>query len=172
MLTEFSTRSQMRESLAKIKAKSRNLMHICFPATMIIMLFARWIYPRMFTPEFQKSADVFLIYSLLVIPRLVFPQTVIVGRKKTHIALIAAILEIGFNIPLSLLMIKWGYNIVGVALATFIVYLIGKIFLSGYLWIKMKIKPGEYIPLKIYLVYSFLLIVLFILIDHRIIDIH
>jgi len=172
MLPEFSTRSQMRESLAKIKAKSRNLMHICFPATMIIMLFARWIYPRMFTPEFQKSADVFLIYSLLVIPRLVFPQTVIVGRKKTHIALIAAILEIGFNIPLSLLMIKWGYNIVGVALATFIVYLIGKIFLSGYLWIKMKIKPGEYIPLKIYLVYSFLLIVLFILIDHRIIDIH
>jgi len=171
MLPEFSTRSQMRESLAKIKAKSRNLMHICFPATMIIMLFARWIYPRMFTPEFQKSADVFLIYSLLVIPRLVFPQTVIVGRKKTHIALIAAILEIGFNIPLSLLMIKWGYNIVGVALATFIVYLIGKIFLSGYLWIKMKIKPGEYIPLKIYLVYSFLLIVLFILIDHRIIDI-
>lgn len=171
MLPEFSTRSQMKDSLAKIKAKSRNLMHICFPATMIIMLFARWIYPRMFTPEFQKSADIFLIYALLVIPRLVFPQTVIVGRKKTQITLIAAILEIAFNIPLSLLMIKWGYNIVGVAFATFIVYLLGKIFLSGYLWIKMKIKPWEYIPLKVYLVYSFLLILLSVLIDHRIIDI-
>jgi Na+-driven multidrug efflux pump len=68
-------------------------------------------------------------------------------------------------------MIKWGYNIVGVAFATFIVYLIGKIFLIGYLWIKMKIKPFEYIPLKIYLLYSSLLIVLFVLIDHRIIDI-
>jgi O-antigen/teichoic acid export membrane protein len=171
MLPEFSTRSQMKESLAKIKAKSRNLMHICFPATMIIMLFARWIYPRMFTPEYQKSADIFLIYSLLVIPRLVFPQTVIVGRKKTQISLIAAVLEIALNIPLSLLMIKWGYNIVGVAFATFIVYLIGKVFLIGYLWIKMKIKPFEYIPLKVYMLYSSLLIILFVLIDHRIIDI-
>lgn len=171
MLPEFSTRTRMKESLAKIKAKSKNLMHICFPATMLIMLFARWLYPRMFTPEFQKSADVFLIYSLLVIPRLVFPQTIIVGRKKTHITLIAAILEVGLNIPLSLLMIKWGYNIVGVALATFIVYMISKIFLTGYLWIKMKIKPSEYIPVKIYMIYSFLLGLLFVLIDHRIIDI-
>jgi len=172
MLPEFSTRTRMKESLAKIKFKSRRLMHLCFPAAMIIMLFARWIYPRMFTPEFQKSADVFLIYSLLVIPRLIFPQTVIVGRKKTHITLFAAILELVLNIPLSLMMIKWGYNIVGVALATFIVYSVGKIFLAGYLWIKMKIKPTEYIPLKVYMLYSLLLVALFILIDHRIIDIH
>jgi O-antigen/teichoic acid export membrane protein len=171
MLPEFSTRSRMKESLAKIKVKSKKLMHICFPATMIIMLFARWIYPRIFNPEFQKSADVFLIYTLLVIPRLVFPQTVIVGRKKTHITLISSILELLINIPLSLLMIKWGYNIVGVALVTFIVYILGKIFLAGYLWIKMNIKPTEYIPLKIYLLYSFLLATLFILIDHRVIDI-
>lgn len=172
MLPEFSTRTMMKESLAKIKAKSKNLMHLCFPATMIIMLFARWIYPRMFTPEFQKSADIFLVYALLVIPRLVFPQTIIVGRKKTHITLIAALLEVSLNIPLSLMMIKLGYNIVGVALATLVVYLVGKIFLAGYLWIKMKIKPAEYIPMKIYMVYSSLLILLFILIDHRIIDIH
>jgi O-antigen/teichoic acid export membrane protein len=172
MLPEFSTRSRMKESLATIRAKSKNLMHICFPATMLIMLFARWLFPRMFTPEFQKSADVFLIYSLLVIPRLLFPQTVIVGRKKTHITLIAAILEIGFNIPVSLFMIKWGYNIVGVALSTFIVYLISKIFLAAYLWIKMKIKPSDYIPLKIFMLYTTLLIALFVLIDHRIIDIH
>lgn len=171
MLPEFSTRTRMKESLAKIRAKSKNLMHVCFPATMVIMLFARWIYPRMFTPEFQKSADIFLVYSLLVIPRLIFPQTVIVGRKKTHITLIAALLEIGLNIPLSLMMIKMGYNIVGVALATFVVYLVGKIFLAGYLWIKMKIKPTEYIPMKIYMAYSSLLILLFVLIDHRIIDI-
>lgn len=172
MLPEFSTRLRMKESLEKIRIKSRKLMHICFPSTMVIMLFARWIYPRMFTPEFQKSADIFLIYSLLVIPRLVFPQTIIVGRKKTHISLIAAILEVGLNIPLSLMMIKMGYNIVGVALATFIVYTFSKVFLTGYVWIKMKIKPTEYIPVKVYAVYTTLLAILFILIDHRIIDIH
>ena len=171
MLPEFSTRSRMKESMAKIKVKSKKLMHICFPATMVIMLFARWIYPRMFTPEYQKSADIFLVYCLLVIPRLIFPQTVVIGRKKTHITLIAALLELGLNIPLSLFMIKRGYNLVGVALATFVVYTIGKIFLTGYVWIKMKIKPGEYIPLRVYAIYSFVLGLLFILIDHRIIDI-
>lgn len=171
MLPEFSTRTQMKDSLAKIREKSKRLMHICFPSTMVIMLFARWIYPRMFTPEFQKSADIFLLYSLLVIPRLIFPQTIIVGRKKTNITLIAAVLEIALNVPLSLLMIKWGYNIVGVALATFVVYLISKLYLVIYLWVKMKIRPSEYIPLKIYALYSFMLGLLFILIDHRIIDI-
>jgi O-antigen/teichoic acid export membrane protein len=172
MLPEFSTRERMKESLAKIRVKSKQIMHILFPATIFMMLFARWIYPRMFNPEFQKSADIFLIYSLLIIPRLVFPQTIIVGRKKTHITLIAAILELTLNITLSLLMIKWGYGIVGVALSTFIVYVFEKIFLAGYLWIKMNIRPSEYIPLKLYAFYCVLVSVVFILIDHRIIDIH
>jgi O-antigen/teichoic acid export membrane protein len=171
MLPEFSTRSQMKESLEKIKVKSKRLMHLLFPVTMVIMIFARWFYPRMFNPDFQKSADVFLIYTLLVIPRLVFPQTIIVGRKKTHITLFSAILELALNIPLSLLMIKMGYNIVGVALATFAVYIISKLYLIGYVWVRMNIKPGEYIPLRVYFLYSFILGVLFILIDHRIINI-
>ena len=172
MLPEFSTRTMMKESLAKIKLKSKKLMHLLFPTTMFIMLFARWFYPRIFNPDFQKSADVFLIYILLIIPRMVFPNTIIVGRKKTNIVLIAALIEISLNIPLSLLLIKWGYNIVGVVLSTVIVYIISKIYLVAYVWIKMKIKPTEYIPVKVYSIYCFLIILLFVLIDHRIIDIH
>ncbi|MBP1665664.1 MAG: hypothetical protein H6Q23_524 [Bacteroidetes bacterium] len=171
MLPEFATRAKMKESLAKLKIKSKRLMHLLFPITMVIMLFTRWFYPRLFAPEFHKSAGVFLVYTLLIVPRLVFPQTIVIGRKKTRIALIAAIIEIGLNIPLSLLMIKWGYGIVGVALATFVVYCIAKIFLTSYVWIKMKIKPTEYIPLKIFLIYSVLTAVVFILVDRRIIDI-
>jgi O-antigen/teichoic acid export membrane protein len=172
MLSEFSTRERMKESLAKIRVKSKRLMNFLFPVTMLIMLFSRWIYPRMFNPDFDKSSGIFLIYSLLIIPRLVFPQTIIVGRKKTYITLIAAILELVVNIPLSLLMIKWGYGLVGVALSTFIVYTISKIFLAGYLWIRMHIKPSEYIPVRLYAFYSLLTTILFILIDHRIINIH
>jgi len=171
MLPEFTTRAKMKESLLKLKLKSKKLMHFLFPVTMVIMLFTRWFYPRIFSPEFHKSAGVFLIYSLLIIPRLLFPQTIIIGRRRTRVTLVAAIIEVGVNIPLSLLMIKWGYGIVGVALATFIVYCVAKIFLAGYLWITMKIKPNEYIPLKIFLIYSFLTAVVFILVDRRIIDI-
>lgn len=171
MLPEFSTRTKMKESLEKIKLKSKKLMHLLFPITMVLLLFTRWFYPRIFSPEFHKSAGVFLVYTMLIIPRLVFPQTILIGRKKTRITLIAAILEIGINIPLSLLMIKWGYGIVGVALTTLIVYFIEKIFLAGYLWIKMKIKPTEYIPLRVWVIYSLLTTVVFILVDRHIIDI-
>ncbi len=171
LLPEFSTRERMKESLDKLRVKSEQLMHFLFPAAMIMMLFSRWLYPRVFNPDFQKSADIFLIYSLLIIPRLVFPQTIIVGRKKTHISLIAATLEIVLNIPLSLLMLKLGYGLTGVALSTFIVYLIGKLYLILYLKIKMNIRPAEYIPLRIYGIYCLLISILFVLIDHRIIDI-
>lgn len=171
MLSEFSTREMMKESLEKIKIQSTKLMHFLFPATLVVMLFARWAYPIMFRAEFSKSSSVFLVYSLMVIPRLVFPQTIIVGRKKTQITLVAAVIELAINIPLSLLMLKWGYGLVGVALSSFISYSLNNIFLVIYLWVKMKIRPSEYIPLKIYALYSFLVAALFILIDHRIIDI-
>ena len=171
MLPEFSTRTQMKESLAKIKVKSKRLMHFLFPSAMFMLLFARWIYPRMFTPEFNRSADIFMVYILLIVPRLVFPQTIVIGRKKTQITLFAALIELAINIPLSIYLAH-DYGTVGVALATFIVYTIEKIFLAGYVWVKMKIKPSEYIPLKIYAVYSVLIGILFILIDHNIIYVH
>ena len=171
MLPEFSTRERMRESLAKIKMKSERLMHFLFPSSMFIMLIARWLYPRMFNPDYVRSADIFLVYVLLAIPRLVFPQTILIGRKKTHITLLSAALELAINIPLSLYLIPI-YGIVGVAVATFIVYTLEKIFLIGYVWKKMKIKPSEYIPIAPYLIYSTLLGILFVLIDRRIIDIH
>ena len=171
LLSEFSTREKMKESIELLRVKSKKLMHLLFPATMVMMLIARWLYPIMFNKEFEKSSGIFLVYALLIIPRLVFPQTIIVGRKKTHISLIAAIIEIVVNIGLSLLMLKWGYKLVGVAVSTFVAYVVSNLFMVLYVWIKMKIKPAEYIPLKVFAIYSFLIGILFILIDHRIIDI-
>jgi O-antigen/teichoic acid export membrane protein len=172
MLSEFSTREKMRESIEVLRVKSTKLMHLLFPATMLMMLLARWIYPIMFRQEFEKSSGIFLVYALLIIPRLVFPQTIVIGRKKTHITMLAAIIEIVVNVALSLLMLKWGYKMVGVAISTFVAYVVSNLFLILYVWVKMKIKPAEYIPLKVFALYSFLIGILFILIDHRIIYIH
>lgn len=171
LLSEFSTRERMKESLETLRIKSKRLMHLLFPTTMVMMLLARWLYPVLFRPEFHRSSGIFLVYSLLIIPRLIFPQTILIGRKKTQITLLAAIIELIVNIILSLLLIK-NYGLVGVALSTFIAYLVNNLVMIIYIWIKMKIKPSEYIPLKVYAVYSFLIGILFILIDHKIIDIH
>ena len=171
LLPLFSTREGMRGALVTLRHRSDRLINYLFPLSIATMLVARWVYPRLFTPEFTRSADVFMIYLLLIIPRLVFPQTILIGRKKnksnTHIAAV----EIAVNVPLSLLLIK-PYGVVGVALATFIVYSLEKVFLIWYVWKKMKIRPAEYIPVASWLIWSALLVLLFVLIDHRIIDIH
>ncbi len=171
LLPRFNTREGMKEALETLRVKSKRLIMYLFPITIVILFFARWLYPRIFTPEFTRSADVFQIYLLLIIPRLVFPQTIVIGRKKTNITLFAALLEGCLNIPLSLMLIK-PYGVVGVALATFLVYSVEKIFLIIYVRVKMKIKPTQYIPVVPWLVYSVLLILLFVLIDHRIINFH
>ncbi|HUW93275.1 MAG TPA: lipid II flippase MurJ, partial [Bacteroidales bacterium] len=171
LLPRFSTREGMKDALVTLRKKSKQLMHYLFPISMVMMLFARWLYPRVFTLEFTRSADIFLIYLLLIIPRLVFPQTIVIGRKKTDVTMIAALVELGINIPLSLMLIK-PYGVVGVALATFLVYSLEKVFLIWYVWAKMKIKPAQYIPVITWLIYSALLVLLFVLIDHRIIDIY
>jgi O-antigen/teichoic acid export membrane protein len=171
LLPQFSTREGMKEALGTLRRRSDRLIKYLFPISMVTMFVARWVYPRLFTPEFTRSADVFMIYLLLVIPRLVFPQTIVIGRRKTSVTLYTAAVEIALNIPLSLLLIK-PYGVVGVALATFIVYFLEKLFLIYYVWKKMKIRPSEYIPLARWIILSALLIILFVLIDHRIIDIH
>lgn len=171
LLPQFSTREGMREALVTLRKRSDRLIKYLFPISIVTMVAARWLYPRLFTPEFTRSADVFMIYMLLTIPRLVFPQTIVIGRRKTNVTLYAAAAEIAINVPLSLMLIK-PYGVVGVALATFIVYFLEKLFLMWYVWKKMKIRPQEYIPLTRWLIFSAIMIVLFVLIDHRIIDIH
>lgn len=171
LLPRFSTREGMREALVTLRQRSARLIRYLFPLSIVTMFVARWVYPRLFTPEFARSADVFMIYLLLIIPRLVFPQTIVIGRRKTNVTLITAAVEIAMNIPLSLWLVK-PYGVVGVALATFIVYFLEKLFLIYYVWKKMKIKPTEYIPVASWLIWSSLLIIMFVLIDHRIINFH
>jgi len=169
MLSEFSTSAKIKSSMEVLKRKSARLMHFLFPITIVVMFFTRWLYPIIFNENFSRSADVFLIYLLLIISRLIFPQTILIGMKKTGVVLRAAFVEIVLNVGLSLYLVQF-YGLTGIALATVIVYAIEKVYLMGYLYSKLKIKPAQYIPVNYHLIYSAILIIMFVLIDHRIID--
>lgn len=171
MLSEFGSKEKLTSSLKVLRHKSRRLMHYLFPITMVFMLFTRILYPVLFNENFVRSADIFLVYLLLIIPRLVFPQTILIGLKKTRIIMIASFIEIVLNVFLSLYLVQF-YGLVGIALATVAVYIVEKGFLIAYTYFKLHIKPNEYIPVATHLIYSLLTAILFVLIDHRIIDIH
>ncbi len=171
MLPEFSGAGKVKAALSTIKKRSKRLMHMLFPISTILLFFSKVLYIAMFGERFSRSADIFMVYLLLIISRLVFPQTILIGLKRTRIILGASFVVIVLNVSLSLYMMQY-YGMVGVAVATAIVFLLEKIMLILYNYFIIKIKPGEYIPVATYIFYTFLIVLVFVLLDHRIIRLH
>src|SRR6056297_3365421 len=170
LLTEFSSKENHQDTLKKIKTKSLRIMHTMFPLSMVLLLFAEPLYKFMFSPEFIRSADIFVVYLLTILSRLLFPHTILMGLKKTRAVLIVAVIEVILNVSLSFWLVG-PYGTVGVALGTIAAYFIAKLVLIIYNYVKLNISPIEYIPVKWYAFYSILLGTLFILIDRGIIAI-
>jgi len=168
MIPEFSFHQNISQTLLRIKQKSRRLINLLFPLTMVLLLFSNWIFIHLFNPAFRRGSDIFMIYLLLIISRLVFPQTILIGLKRTNILMWVSIVEIFLNVALSLTLIQF-YGLQGVPLATVFIFVLEKLVLIGYNYFHLKIPPTKYIPTRLHLFYSALLVLLFILIDHRII---
>ncbi|MBU0763637.1 MAG: oligosaccharide flippase family protein, partial [Bacteroidetes bacterium] len=75
MLPEFSPAGGIREAIATLRRKSLRLMHLLFPLTIILLLLSHRLYPIVFNNNFIDSARVFNLYLLIIVSRLVFPQT-------------------------------------------------------------------------------------------------
>lgn len=170
MLPEFYSESKVNKSMEDLKNKSARLMHILFPISAVFLFFSDYFYPRIFNEQFVRSSDVFMVYILLIVSRLLFPQTILIGLKKTRIILGASVIEIILNITLSIYLSQF-YGLVGVALATVIIFLVEKFVLIGFNYGKLGIRPDKYIPIGWYLFYSIIIILIFVLIDRDIIQV-
>jgi O-antigen/teichoic acid export membrane protein len=168
LIPEFSIKKNIPRILAEIKEKSLRLMHILYPLSVLIMIFSNVIFRFLFNEEFVRSADVFMVYQLMIISRIVFPQTILIGLKKTNILMWASILEIILNVAASLFFVQY-YGIVGIALGSGLIHILEKFVLMWYNYYKLGISPRSYVPMVWYIFYSVLIGVVFILIDHRII---
>lgn len=160
LMPEIGNPSALKVSLEKLKVESRKLMHLLFPISMIAILLSKPLFPLIFSSDFADSAKIFAIYSLLIVSRSIFPQTVTMGLNRTKVILLASIVEMFLNILLSLFLIRY-WGIEGVAMATVIVYLAEKVFLAAYNKFYLKISPSEYIALKPYFIYSLLILTVY-----------
>jgi len=167
MLVEFNRKEKLNDTLKQLKKKSLRIMHSMYPLSIVLLLFAKPLYKFMFTPEFTRSADVFVIYLLAILSRLMFPQTIVIGLKKGKVLLWTSIFELLGNILLSLYLVD-DYGVVGVALATIIVYFVSKVVLIAYNYFRLGINPLDYIPIKWYAFYSVALGTVFVLLDRGI----
>jgi O-antigen/teichoic acid export membrane protein len=148
------------QGLEKLKTETTGLMHLLFPLTILLLFFSPLIYPVLFRPEFSQSAGIFNIYLLLLISRMLFPQSIIMASQKTGIIFKTALIEISVNIVGSyLLMLKFG--IMGVAIGTVIAFFSEKLILTIWCHYRLKISIRKYLPVKTWLIYTLILLAVY-----------
>lgn len=147
----------IKAGMTEIRQGSLRMMHTFFPLSIGLMVLSPWAYPLMFNAEFAQSAQVFNVYLLLVVSRVVFPQTILIGLRHAKAIMHVSIVEISVNVALSLLFVQW-FGLVGIAYATVIAFALEKLLLMRILWRKEGISPVEYWPWKMHLGYSVLLL--------------
>lgn len=163
LIPNFSNLS-FNDALAKLKKSATRLMHFLFPATMVFLVISNWLFQLFFTEEFSYSAKIFNIYLLLVIPRLLFPQTILIGRRYTSVMLWVSLAEIVINVSLSLLLIRT-LGLWGVAFATLVANLFERVCHAIIVRIKYQTKISSYLSINWYLFYTLITLILYVLID-------
>ena len=163
MLVEFGVKEHIGDTLERLRRESLKLMHILFPLSVVAIILSKPLFPVIFSSDYLQSANIFMLYALLVTSRTIFPQTVTMGFQQNRFALLASTLEMVLNIALSLIFIQL-FGIEGVALATVVVYLFEKVLLAGYNGRRLGIHPAEYIPMKPYTAYCTLTIATYLLV--------
>lgn len=152
----------LRASLATIRQRTGRLIAPLFALSVVLMFLAEWAFPLVFSSDFTGSALVFKVYLLILVSRIILPQTLLIGLQRTRTILWASVLETTLNLVLSLWWIThWG--LAGVALATVVAFLTEKLYLMIYLQRKLAIAPNAYIRLRAWLGWSAALLAAFAL---------
>jgi O-antigen/teichoic acid export membrane protein len=101
---------------------------------------------------------------MLIVLRIIFPETVLIGKRYTSIFLYVSFFEILINVSLSLLFVKQ-IGLLGVAYATLIANLFERIILITIVRLKYNTKLSEYVNLPWYVIYSTLFIIGYYIVD-------
>jgi O-antigen/teichoic acid export membrane protein len=164
MLPGFAKRSALKSNLEIIKQNSQTLGLWLFPLSGMLMLVSHWAFPMIFNVNFSSSATIFNIYLLLIVSRLLFPQTILIGLQKNQAIMWASFLEIVLNVALSIWFLQfWG--VAGVAYGTVCAYVFEKLLLMAFVKKIYGFGVSAYLNVKQHLLYSLLLLSLFILVE-------
>jgi O-antigen/teichoic acid export membrane protein len=156
-------------SLVTLRNRSMRLMHQLFPLSIVLLIFSYPLYELVFTESYLFSAHIFDIYLLLIVSRVLFPQTVLLGLGQTRILLRATLWEWTINLVLNLgfigVLYSMGllqpYGLQAVALVTVFAYLFEKLYLASQLK-KLNIPLSAYTPVRTWLVYVGVILLVFL----------
>ena len=159
--TGICTKRKAERKLEAVKKQCAKVDAFPFSVNRNFIVDFETIIPVVFNAGFQESATIFNIYLLLIVSRLMSPQTILNGLKISKPIMLASLFELIVNVTFSLVFVQfWG--IAGIAMATFIAYLFEKIYLAAEVKQRLSIPLSAYLPKRIFLIYSAGIVVIFI----------
>ncbi len=146
------------KALPSIKAKSLQLFHLLFPLSIMLVLTSKWLFPLVFNPAFSASVDVFNIFLLILISRLIMSRPILMALQANRGVLIISVFELIINGVLSFILLQY-WGMVGVAVGTLVAYTFEKILLCTYLYVRFGVPVQAYTSVKWLSIYGVALLV-------------
>lgn len=154
--------ANIKQALPLIKARSLRLFHLLFPLSILLMLLSPLLFPWIFNTDFSQSVPVFQVYLFVIISRLVFSSTLMIGLKDNLTLTWIGGFELLINVVCSFYLGQ-KLGLVGIAMGTLIAFTFEKIMQCIYLSRKYAISPKEYLDFRWFFGYSALLLFAFLL---------
>lgn len=164
MIPIINSSSSIIHSVRQLKIQALQLMHLLFPLSIFLLLLSYYIFKYLFNPNFMYSASIFNVMLLLIIPRMLFPQTILMATHNNRYILIGSVVEWISKILLSVILLYY-FDIIGIAWATVIAFIIEKCILMYFVYKKIKLLPKHYTFLKWHLFYSILIIATYFVVE-------
>ncbi len=156
-IAKLNAADKLNVGLIRLKKSSQKLMRWLFPSTIALMFISPYLFKYAYNEQLMEGYKIFNIYLLLIISRMIYPQTVIMGIMKNKVFYLISSNYIIIHCLLSFWFI-YLFGMKGIAFATVVSYLIEKIMLAIYC--KMQgIDFRKYTPWKEHLVYSAITVV-------------
>ncbi len=155
MLPELAKSPEL--ALSEIKVRSLRLFHGLFPVALIIMLSSEWLFPFVFREAFQGSVPVFRWYLLILVTRMIFSRTILIGLEANKAVWWISVAEV---IIFGVLGYAFGavWGLVGIAAATLVTYSLEKVLLCWLLYRKFGIGVSAYTDMRWFAIYACLMV--------------
>lgn len=163
-IANYVKQGRLETGLAKLKDSSRRLMRWLFPGTIVLMFISKYFFELAYNKDLVEGYKVFNIYLLLIISRMLFPQTVIMGMMKNRIFYLVSTNYLIINLILSFWFVSF-LGMEGIAYATVISFTVEKILLLSYC--KMEgVDPRKFTAIGEYILYTALTLGAFVVSLH------
>lgn len=156
-IAEAHEKAELGPKLDGLSRSTLRLIHPLFLFSIILLMASRPLFGTVLGEDFFGAVPIFDIYLLLVIPRLLFPQSILRGFGETKYLAYSAGVELGLNVVLSIVGLLT-FGVEGIAMATVIAFFVEKIILMAVLQRKHGIKWAAYSPVGMWSAYSIALL--------------